>query len=78
LNRERKPLERDSSWSDGVSSGTPLVADKENQKEIEMREQKRSMRPHEKGLAALYAFLIGIITLCAIRHAGWFKQKKSE
>jgi len=47
-------------------------------KEIEMREQKRSMRPHEKGLAALYAFLIGIITLRAIRHAGWFKQKKSE
>jgi hypothetical protein len=42
-----------------------------------MREQKRSMRPHEKGLAALYAFLIGIITLRAIR-AGWFKQKKSE
>jgi hypothetical protein len=43
-----------------------------------MRAQKRSMRPHEKGLAALYAFLIGIITLRAIRHAGWFKQKKSE
>jgi hypothetical protein len=43
-----------------------------------MREQKRSMRRHEKGLAALYAFLISIITLRAIRHAGWFKKRKSS
>jgi hypothetical protein len=43
-----------------------------------MREQKRSMRPHEKGLAALYAFLIGIVTLRAIRHTEWFKQRKSK
>jgi hypothetical protein len=48
-------------------------------KEIpEMRDQKRSMRPHEKGLAALYAFLISVITQRAIRRAGWFKQRKSK
>jgi hypothetical protein len=42
-----------------------------------MKEQKRSMRPHEIGLAALYAFLISIITLRAIRRAEWFKKRKS-
>jgi len=43
-----------------------------------MRDQKRSMRPHEVGLAALYAFFISVITLRAIRRAGWFKQRKSK
>jgi hypothetical protein len=43
-----------------------------------MREPKCSMRAHEKALAVLYAFLISIITLRAIRHAGWFKQRKSK
>ncbi len=43
-----------------------------------MREQKRAMRPHEKGLAALFAFLISIITMRAIRFrfAEWLKQRK--
>ena len=43
-----------------------------------MREQKRSMRPHEKGLAALYALLIGIITMRAIRvrFSEWLKEKR--
>jgi len=45
-----------------------------------MREQKRSMRPHEKVLLALYAFLIGIITMRAIRvrYSEWLKQRKSK
>ncbi|HUI20032.1 MAG TPA: hypothetical protein VLZ74_03185 [Methylocella sp.] len=48
--------------------------------EFEMREQKRSMRPHEKVLLALYAFLIGIITMRAIRvrYSEWLKQRKSK
>jgi hypothetical protein len=32
-----------------------------------MSDPKRSMRPHGKGLAALWAILIGIITMSAIR-----------
>jgi hypothetical protein len=43
-----------------------------------MREQKRSMRPHEVGLAALFAFLISIITMRAIRFTEWLKQRKSK
>ena len=45
-----------------------------------MREQKRSMRPHEAGLAALYALLMSIITMRAIRvhFSGWLKQRKSK
>ena len=45
-----------------------------------MREQKRSMRPHEKGVAALYALLIGIITMRAIRvrYSEWLTQRKSK
>jgi hypothetical protein len=45
----------------------------------EMSEQKRTMRPHEKGLAALWALLIGIITLSAlrIRFTEWLKRSKS-
>jgi hypothetical protein len=43
-----------------------------------MRDQKRSMRPHEKGLAALYAFLIGIITLRAIRADGSSKRNRNK
>jgi hypothetical protein len=41
----------------------------------EMSEPKRSMRLHEKGLAALWAILIGIITMRAIRirFSEWFK-----
>jgi hypothetical protein len=36
------------------------------------------MRPHEKGLAALWALLIGIITMRAIRirFTEWLKQRK--
>ena len=47
---------------------------------FEMREQKRSMRPHEKGLAALYALLISIITMRAIRirFSEWLEQRKSK
>ncbi len=43
-----------------------------------MREHKRAMRPHEKGLAALFALLISIITMRAIRFrfAEWLKQRK--
>jgi hypothetical protein len=41
-----------------------------------MREPKCSIRAHEKALAALYVFLISIITLRVIRRAGWFKQRK--
>jgi hypothetical protein len=46
---------------------------------IEMRE-KRSMRAHEKGLAALWAFLIGILTLRAVRilFSEWLEQRKSK
>ena len=42
-----------------------------------MREQKRSMRPHEKGLAALFALLISIITMRAIRSrfTQWLNEK---
>jgi hypothetical protein len=40
-----------------------------------MREQKRSMRPHEVGLAAL---LISMITMRAIRFMDWLKRKKSN
>jgi hypothetical protein len=38
------------------------------------------MRPHEKGLAALWAILIGIITMRAIRlrFTEWLKQGKSK
>jgi hypothetical protein len=43
-----------------------------------MREQKRSIRPHEKGLAALFAVLIGMITMRAIRFTEWLKQGKSK
>jgi hypothetical protein len=43
-----------------------------------MREQKRSWRPHEKGLAALFAILIGMITARAMRVTEWFKRRKSE
>ena len=45
-----------------------------------MREQKRSMRPHDKGLAALYALLISIITMRAIRirFSEWLEQRKSK
>jgi hypothetical protein len=45
-----------------------------------MREQKRSMRPHEKGLAALYALLISTITMRAIRirFSEWLEQRKSK
>jgi predicted DNA-binding protein (UPF0251 family) len=51
-----------------------------SKREIEMSEQKRSMRPHEIGLAALWAFFIGIITLRAIRvrFSEWLKQRKSN
>jgi hypothetical protein len=47
---------------------------------FEMREQKRSMRPHDKGLAALYALLISIITMRAIRirFSEWLEQRKSK
>jgi hypothetical protein len=40
-----------------------------------MSAQKRSMRPHEKGLAALWAILIGIITMrgARIRFTEWLK-----
>jgi hypothetical protein len=51
------------------------------EKEIsEMIEPRRSMRPHEKGLAALWAILIGIITMSAIRlrFTEWLKQGKSK
>jgi hypothetical protein len=52
-------------------------------KEIsEMSEPKRSMRPHEKGLTALWALLIGIITMRAIRirirFTEWLEQRKSK
>jgi hypothetical protein len=49
-------------------------------KGIEMRGQKRSMRPHEKGLAALFALLISIITMRALRFrfTEWLKQGKSK
>ena len=42
-----------------------------------MREQKRAMRPHEKGLAALFALLISIITMSAIRSrfTQWLNEK---
>ena len=45
-----------------------------------MSEQKRSMQPHEKGLAALFALLISIITMRAIRvrFMEWLKQGKSK
>jgi hypothetical protein len=45
-----------------------------------MIEPRRSMRPHEKGLAALWAILIGIITMSAIRlrFTEWLKQGKSK
>jgi hypothetical protein len=43
-----------------------------------MREQKRSMRPHEVGLAALFALLISMITMRAIRFTDWLKRKKSN
>ena len=45
-----------------------------------MTEPKRSMRAHEKGLAALWAFLIGIITTQAIRVriTEWLKQRKQS
>jgi len=43
-----------------------------------MRERKRSMRPHEKGLAALFALLISMITMRAIRFTEWFKRRKSN
>jgi hypothetical protein len=37
-------------------------------KEIsDMSEQKRSMRPHEAGLLALIALLVGRITMLALR-----------
>jgi hypothetical protein len=47
---------------------------------LEMSAPKRSMRHHEKGLAALWAVLIGIITLSAIRlrFTEWLKQGKSK
>jgi hypothetical protein len=40
-----------------------------------MSDPKRSMRLHEKGLTALWAILIGIITMSAIRirFSEWFK-----
>jgi hypothetical protein len=45
-----------------------------------MSDPKRSMRLHEKGLTALWAILIGIITLSAIRvrFTEWVKQGKSN
>jgi hypothetical protein len=45
-----------------------------------MSDPKRSMRLHEKGLTALWAILIGIITMRAarIRFTEWFKQRKSR
>jgi len=45
-----------------------------------MSEPKRSMRIYEKGLAALWAVLIGIITLSAIRTrvTEWLKQRKAK
>jgi hypothetical protein len=45
-----------------------------------MSDPKRSMRPHEKGLAALWAILIGIITMSAIRirFTEWLNQRKSK
>jgi hypothetical protein len=43
-----------------------------------MREQKRSMLPHEVGLAALFALLISMITMRAIRFTDWLKRKKSN
>jgi|GEM_PF-4977432 hypothetical protein len=45
-------------------------------RENEMRNRNRPMRPHEKGLAALYAFLIGLLTLRAIR--SWFRGHRSS
>jgi hypothetical protein len=51
-----------------------------NPKETQMSEPKRAMRPHEKGLAALWALLIGVITLSAVRTRvrEWLKQRKSQ
>jgi hypothetical protein len=43
-----------------------------------MSEPKRSLGTHEKGLAALWALLIGIITFSAVRTrvTEWLKQRK--
>ena len=45
-----------------------------------MSEPKRSMRTHEKGLAPLWAVLIGIVTLSTIRTrvTEWLKQRKAK
>jgi hypothetical protein len=45
-----------------------------------MSDPKRSMRLHEKGLAALFAILISIITMRAARisFTEWLEQRKSK
>jgi len=42
-----------------------------------MSEQKRSIRPHEAGLLALFALLIGRITQLALRAVRSVRGKKA-